>query len=181
MAVNRMAVNRARGSGPAARRDPRSLVGLVIQALGFSLCFGSWRSPASTPAALHGVLSWLGVALAWAAAFVVIQSVRVLGREWSLEARLLPEHRLIQQGPYRCVRHPIYSAMLGLLVGTGLNVTTWPALVLGVALYLVGTLLRTRVEEGLLLARFGEEYTRYAAEVPALVPSPLTRRGSGHA
>jgi protein-S-isoprenylcysteine O-methyltransferase Ste14 len=69
--------------------------------------------------------------------------------------------------------------MLGLLVGTGLNVTTWPALLLGVALYLVGTVLRTRVEEGLLLERFGEQYTRYAAEVPALLPVPFTsgRRG----
>lgn len=173
-----MAVARQRGSGPAARRDPRALVGLLVQALGFSLCFGAWRSPARTSAAAEAILSWLGVALAWAAAWVVIRSVRVLGREWSLEARLLPGHRLVRQGPYRHVRHPIYAAMLGLLVGTGLNVTAWPALVLGVALYLVGTQLRTRVEERLLLERFGHEYVRYAAEVPALLPLRFAHRPS---
>ena len=174
-----MAVNRARGAGPAARRDPRSLVGLVIQALGFGLCIGAWRSPARPPAAAEAILAWLGVALAWASASVVILGVRVLGREWSLQARLLPEHRLVQQGPYRYVRHPIYAAMLGLLVGTGLNVATWPALVLGVVFYLVGTVLRTRVEERLLTERFGEQYTRYAAQVPALVPRAFTPRSSG--
>jgi protein-S-isoprenylcysteine O-methyltransferase Ste14 len=173
-----MAVNRAKGSGPAARRDPRALAGLLVQALGFSLCFRAWRSPARTSAAAEAILSWLGVALAWASAWVVIRSVRVLGREWSLEARLLPGHRLVQQGPYRHVRHPIYAAMLGLLVGTGLNVTAWPALVLGVALYLMGTRLRTRVEERLLSERFGEEYTRYAAEVPGLLPRPFVSRAS---
>jgi protein-S-isoprenylcysteine O-methyltransferase Ste14 len=110
------------------------------------------------------------VALAWASVWVVIQSVRVLGREWSLEARLVPGHRLVRQGPYSHVRHPIYTGLLGLLVGTGLNLTAWPALVVAVALYLVGTRLRTRIEESLLSEAFGEEYARYAAEVPALFP-----------
>jgi protein-S-isoprenylcysteine O-methyltransferase Ste14 len=168
-----MALARKRGSGPPARRDPRSLVGLGVQALGFSLCFAVERPLGRAPGAVESILCWLGVALAWASAWLTIQSVRVLGHEWSLEARLLQGHRLVTQGPYRHVRHPIYAAMLGLLVGTGLNVTLWPALVGGVTLYLVGTHLRTRVEEGLLLQQFGDEYARYAAQVPALLPWPF--------
>jgi protein-S-isoprenylcysteine O-methyltransferase Ste14 len=173
-----MALARKRGSGRPAHRDPRGLVGLAVQALGVSLCFAVQRLIGRAPVGLEAILGWLGVALAWASAWLTIRSVRVLGREWSLEARLVQGHRLVTQGPYRHVRHPIYAGLLGLLVGTGLNVTAWPALVAGVALYLVGTRLRIRVEEGLLLQQFGEEYARYAAQVPALLPRPFTSRPS---
>ena len=48
-------------------------------------------------------MRWLGVALAWASAGVVVAAVRTLGRQWSLEARVLEGHRLIVEGPYRYV------------------------------------------------------------------------------
>jgi protein-S-isoprenylcysteine O-methyltransferase Ste14 len=167
-----MAVGRERGGKRAARSDPHALVGLGVQALAFAVCFNV-RRPLEHPDAAELVLRWLGAALAWASAGLAIQSAQTLGRQWSLEARLLPEHTLVREGPYRYVRHPIYSAMLGLLVGTGVNVTAWWALAGASVLYVAGTLLRTGVEERLLRERFGEEYARYAAEVPALLPMPL--------
>jgi protein-S-isoprenylcysteine O-methyltransferase Ste14 len=68
------------------------------------------------------------------------------------------------------VRHPIYLAMLGLMIGTGLNLTHWVVLAGAAVLYLVGTGLRVRAEDGLLRLQFGDEFARYAAEVPALWP-----------
>ena len=135
------------------------------------------------PPLWEAAVRWLGVALAWASTGVVIAAVRTLGRQWSLEARVLEGHRLIVEGPYRYVRHPIYAAMLGLCIGTGVNLTPWGALAAATALYLVGTRLRTRAEEDLLTRELGEEYRRYAAEVPALLPwrfgrqPPPTGRG----
>lgn len=169
-----MALGRERGGRQAARCDPRARVGLAIQALAFAIVFTPWR-PTAGPGGFDLGLSWAGAALAWAAAGFAIRAAHVLGRQWSLEARLLPEHRLVREGPYRHVRHPIYAAMLGLLVATGLELASWPALAAAVALYVFGTLLRTRVEEDLLRERFGDEYSRYAAEVPALVPRPRSR------
>ncbi|HKZ31034.1 MAG TPA: isoprenylcysteine carboxylmethyltransferase family protein [Vicinamibacteria bacterium] len=101
---------------------------------------------------------------------MAIGAIRVLGRHWSLQARLLPGHRLVREGPYAHVRHPIYAAMLGLLVGTGLNATPWLVHAPAAALYIAGTQLRLRTEEGLLLREFGDEFVRYVAEVPALWP-----------
>jgi protein-S-isoprenylcysteine O-methyltransferase Ste14 len=102
-----------------------------------------------------------------------LQAVRVLGRHWSLEARLLPGHRLVREGPYARVRHPIYAAMLGLFVGTCVSLTPLPVLLVAAGVYLLGTRLRTRSEERLLRRQFGEEYARYAREVPALFPRLL--------
>jgi protein-S-isoprenylcysteine O-methyltransferase len=171
-----MALVRRRGSGPAARRDPLSLVGLLVQALAFGLAFAMHRRLDPDPPLWEGVVRWTGVCLAWFSAGVVIAAVRTLGRQWSLEARVLEGHRLIVAGPYRYVRHPIYSAMLGLCIGTGVNLTPWAALVAATALYLVGTRLRTRAEEDLLTRELGDEYRRYAAEVPALFPWRFGRR-----
>jgi len=167
-----MAVRRRHGSGPAARRDPVSHVGLAIQALGFGLGFAIPRPSDAPPSHAEAILFWLGVPLAWASAWIAFQAVRVLGRHWSLEARLLPGHRLVREGPYACVRHPIYSAMLGLFVGTGVSLTPLPVLLVASGVYLLGTRLRTRSEERLLRRQFGDEYVRYAREVPALVPWP---------
>jgi protein-S-isoprenylcysteine O-methyltransferase Ste14 len=166
-----MAVLRGRhGTGPAVRREPLARVGLLVQASGFALGFGIPRPGNAPPSTVETLLAWLGVPVAWASAWLALSAVRVLGRHWSLEARLLPGHRLVREGPYAWVRHPIYSGMLGLFVGTGLSLTPIPVLLVAVGVYLLGTRLRTRSEERLLRRQFGEEYVRYAREVPALVP-----------
>lgn len=173
-----MAMRRWRGSGPATRRDPKSKLGLAVQALAFAMTFAAHRRVPPTPALSETALRWTGVILAWGSTAVALQAVQVLGRHWSLEARLLPGHRLVREGPYAHVRHPIYAALLGLMLGTGLNLTPWWVLALAVAVYVVGTRVRVRVEEGLLRREFGDEYAGYVAEVPALLPRPWPRRDS---
>jgi protein-S-isoprenylcysteine O-methyltransferase Ste14 len=170
-----MAAVRARRSGPASRRDPRSLVGLGIQSLAASLVFAVHRELDRSPSLAEAARRWAGVLLAWASAALAIAAIRVLGRHWSLQARLLPGHRLVREGPYAHVRHPIYAAMLGLLVGTGLNVTPWLVLAAATALYLAGTWLRLGTEDALLRQQFGDEFVRYAAEVHALWPGRAPR------
>jgi protein-S-isoprenylcysteine O-methyltransferase Ste14 len=171
---------RRRGSGPVARRDRRSLVGLGIQALAFTAMFNLQRRPSPSPALLEHGLRWGGVLLSWASCAVALRAVQVLGRHWSLQARLLPGHELVRAGPYACVRHPIYSAMLGLMLGTGANVTPWGVLAAAAAVYVAGTLLRVRAEEELLRQQFGDAYESYARTTGALVPRLRTRRsGTG--
>jgi protein-S-isoprenylcysteine O-methyltransferase Ste14 len=163
-------------SGAGARRDVRSRFGLALQAVAFGLGFGVHRPFEPHPGAVESVACWAGVVLAWGSVWLAVASVRVLGRQWSLDARVVEGHRLVREGPYRHVRHPIYLAMLGLCLGTALNLMSWAAIPVALVVYLAGTRLRTRAEEGLLLRQFGEEYERYAAEVPALVPWRFGRR-----
>ncbi|MEO7273432.1 MAG: isoprenylcysteine carboxylmethyltransferase family protein, partial [Vicinamibacterales bacterium] len=64
---------------------------------------------------------------------------RRLGVQWSLVARVTDRHELITTGPYAIVRHPIYTAMLGLLIATGLTFGTPLSTATGLGLYVIGT------------------------------------------
>ena len=115
-------------------------------------------------------LAGLTVALAVASAWLVNAAARHLGKQWALAARLIEGHTLIQDGPYRFVRNPIYAGMLGLLLATGLAVTERIPLLLAMMLFIAGTYIRVRSEERLLRQAFGSEFEEYARKVPALIP-----------
>ncbi|HTG84225.1 MAG TPA: isoprenylcysteine carboxylmethyltransferase family protein [Gemmatimonadales bacterium] len=169
-----------RRRGPVAgdrARDRGSLAGILIQAAGFAVVWGL-RRPQGTPIFSMSPVTWLlltgfAIALALGSAWLGAAAIRTLGKQWSLQARITQDHDLITTGPYRFVRHPIYAAMLGLLLGTGLAFSRPVGLGAGLLTFLVGTALRVRVEERLLRATFGETYDAYARQVPAVVPRVL--------
>jgi len=166
-----------RGSGRSARRDARSLAAIILQAVGFAMAWG--RAKAAAPTSASGAAwTWAVVAGALAVtsgAFAVAAVLR-LGRQWSFVARVTEEHALISTGPYAIVRHPIYSAMLGLLIATGMTFSSVPYTIAGAICYLTGTWLRTGIEERLLIGAFGERYVDYKKRVPALFPLPRRHR-----
>jgi len=153
-----------------AKRDRRSIGGMLLQALGFGMAWGFRRDLTLPPGPLEPLRAFFVVALLVAAIALTLSARRTLGKQWSLAARVLDEHDLITSGPYRLVRHPIYTGMLGMLLATGLGVGRFPFFFLGAAIYVAGTMLRARVEERLLRATFGTRYDEYAARVPALLP-----------
>ena len=98
-------------------------------------------------------------------------STRALGRQWRLDAGLNAEHELVRSGPYGVVRHPIYTSMFCMLLGTGLVLATPLVLLLpAILLLLIGTEIRVRVEERLLASRFGDQFLDYQRRVPAYIP-----------
>jgi protein-S-isoprenylcysteine O-methyltransferase Ste14 len=96
---------------------------------------------------------------------------RHLGRNWSSTVTLKENHALIRTGPYRSVRHPIYTGILLALVGTMIAIGRWRA-VLAVAFALVGFFFKIRIEEGRMRATF-PEYEEYRKHTAALVPFVL--------
>jgi len=120
------------------------------------------------------VIDWLlvpvAVVLAVGADWLVIRAVRELGRNWSLEARVLADHQLVTTGVYGIVRHPIYTGIYALLVVTGFAFSTWYALLIAIFVYWGGTRLRVASEERLLRASCGPAHDAYVATVPAVVP-----------
>ena len=110
----------------------------------------------------------LGVALtALGLGFTIWSRVHLAGN-WSGTVTLKENHALIRTGPYRFVRHPIYSGALLALAGTTLAVGEWRA-VLALALILIAFLRRVRVEEAHLRALF-PDYDQYRSETAALIP-----------
>ena len=124
------------------RRDRMSMVGFVMQAIAYAIIWGTRRPDASgfVPAG-YWVRAAFDVAAilsgAWAIWFVVA-GVIVLGKQWSLSARVLEGHELATTGPYAIVRHPIYTAMVLMALATGIVVTDWRWTIAAVALSIAG-------------------------------------------
>jgi protein-S-isoprenylcysteine O-methyltransferase Ste14 len=108
--------------------------------------------------------------LAVGAVWFCAASIRALGQQWSLAARIVEGHKLVTEGPYSIVRNPIYTGMLGMLLATGLAVSHWIGLVFAIAMYTIGTVIRVRSEERLLREMFGREFDEYARNVRAVIP-----------
>jgi protein-S-isoprenylcysteine O-methyltransferase Ste14 len=92
-----------------------------------------------------------------------------LGRNWSGEVMVKVGHTLITSGPYRSVRHPIYSGMTLALVGSALA-TGAPYGFVGLALILFGFLVRVGQEEALMRETFPGEYDDYSRHTARLIP-----------
>jgi protein-S-isoprenylcysteine O-methyltransferase Ste14 len=156
------------------RRDRASLFGLALQLAGIALvCFvhrSHFTPLARTNQVTEIALALLAVLSGVVSACMGFAAVRVLGRQWSLTARVLETHELITVGPYGLVRHPIYTALLGMILATGLAVSYGFILLLALTLYWFGTRIRIESEERLLKAEFGARFDEFARRVPALIP-----------
>ena len=114
----------------------------------------------------------VGLAIEVAAVAFSIWARRTLGRHWSGAITTKVGHELIRSGPYRWVRHPIYTGMFALSIGTALVSGEMHTLV-GFALLIVAFARKIALEERLLARTFGAEWQDYRATTKAVVPGIL--------
>ncbi len=152
--------------GPPQKIDRRARWGILLEGVGFSFVWSHWAwSP--HPAAWQWAASLpflvLGPVLSWT-------SARTLGRQWRFDAGLNADHRLVQEGAYRYVRHPIYASMFAQLLGTGVLLARLRFVAIAVVFFVIGTEIRVRIEDALLASRFGDAFAEYRNRVPAYIP-----------
>jgi protein-S-isoprenylcysteine O-methyltransferase len=105
-----------------------------------------------------------GLAIRW---YAIVH----LGRFFTINVAIATDHRLIDTGPYRFVRHPSYTGALMAFLGLGLCLANWASLaVMLVPVFLV-FLWRIHVEEGALLKALGEQYRHYMRRTRRLIPA----------
>jgi len=148
------------------RKGPTT-IGLLFETV--SICLA-----AATGAASHDDVEWWrvvlvaifsapSIALAWSA-------VQHLGKQFRVNAGLYDDHELVRTGAYAVVRHPIYAGLFGMLLATIVISTPpiWAAV--SVVLFVIGTEIRVRTEDGLLRGRFGAAFEEYRRSVKAYIP-----------
>ncbi|MGA8303818.1 MAG: isoprenylcysteine carboxylmethyltransferase family protein [Thermoplasmata archaeon] len=113
----------------------------------------------------------LGVALSVSGGFLFSRAAQTLGKQLTPAIQLRKDHQLIQTGPYRYIRHPVYTAIILVALGGALFFLSLPLgiltiLLLGLAFY------RARLEEALLAApeAFGATYREYIARTGRFLP-----------
>jgi protein-S-isoprenylcysteine O-methyltransferase Ste14 len=145
-------------------------IGIVL--LGVWLLFGSgtgiaWMDAPAFPVTTAVAMAGLATTLA-GVAFAIWARV-TLGANWSGVITVKEGHTLVRRGPYRIVRHPIYTGLLIGLAGTALTLGPVRG-ILALPICAFGFWLKTLTEERFMTEEFGEEYVRYRHEVRALVP-----------
>ena len=92
-----------------------------------------------------------------------------LGRFWARNVSRKADHRVIDNGPYALVRHPIYTGIILATIATALLKATLVAWA-GVVVMTVGWYVKARLEERFLHVELGDAYDAYQARVPMLIP-----------
>ncbi len=114
-------------------------------------------------------LRWTGAGLGTALLPLEFWMFRSLGAGITPTVATRADHRLVTHGPYRWVRHPLYSIGTGVFLAQSLISANWFVAVLsGFALRLL--LLRVPQEEAQLIARFGDDYRQYMQHTGRLLP-----------
>jgi len=139
-------------------------LGALVCGTGLSFLAGIGSMPEPTLVGLVGLAVMLaGVAIRYAA-------MRTLGRFYTRTLRITDDHRLVDTGLYRYVRHPGYLGMILILGGADLATANWIAAVAGPAAIVGLYVYRIQAEEVMLGVELGPAYVAYAARTRRLVP-----------
>lgn len=151
----------------AAHLVPLAIACMLLASQRFPIAWLYGHFMQSTP-----LTSFLGAGVVAAGLGFAVWARLVLGRNWSGTVTLKQDHELIRRGPYRWVRHPIYTGLLLGFLGTAIALTQWRGL-LALLIAFVALWRKLRHEERWLGEVFGVDYAQYRSEVAALIPFML--------
>lgn len=115
----------------------------------------------------------LGLAIVLVGVGLAVWARHCLGGNWSSAVTLKEGHELITRGPYRWIRHPIYTGLAVGIAGTALVIGQARGLI-ALAAVLIGHVLKARKEEAWLRREFGEAFERHRERTGMFWP-PLSR------
>jgi protein-S-isoprenylcysteine O-methyltransferase Ste14 len=119
----------------------------------------------------HPIQGWLGLCAAISALVMFHLTHRALGRNWSVSLDVREDHRLITDGVYRRVRHPMYSAFWLWAIAQALLLPNWVAGFSGLIGFGILFFGRVSAEERMMLETFGDSYRAYMARTGRILPS----------
>ena len=111
----------------------------------------------------------VGTALLFLGMFISCWARVVLGRNWSNVVTIKVDHELVQSGPYRWVRHPIYTGLLVAMMGSGLAQDYWIDLAPPLLIFFSFWFKLSR-EENWMRSQFGTAYAAYSEHTSRLIP-----------
>jgi len=117
-------------------------------------------------------LEWAGITACATGVGFAIWARRTLGRNWSGGPQIKDGHELVTAGPYRLVRHPIYTGILLAILGTLIGSARVRELVI-LAVAVPGVCIKFSIEEKLMLRQFPQAYPEYKRRTKALIPFVL--------
>jgi protein-S-isoprenylcysteine O-methyltransferase Ste14 len=148
-------------------RDVSTLTNFaIIPAAGFAIWLGYTRVGPPLP----DMLLYPGLTMFLLGLALTVWAYRTLGRFFSLEVQVQAEHRIVNTGPYRLLRHPGYAGVLLAFIGLGLALQSWVSVLLLLIVMTAAFAYRIRTEEKFMVTELGDQYIQYMATTKRLVP-----------
>jgi protein-S-isoprenylcysteine O-methyltransferase Ste14 len=163
-------------SGTIERRREGGLI-LAARAAGGLGAFGAVMVHALAPQLMGWAsfaaadwVRWVGAGMgvfAMPGTYWVFSSI---GRNVSETVLTKQQHELVQHGPYRWIRHPLYTLGVVLLAALGLMLTSWLVLFFAALAFVMFRFVVVPIEEAQLIAKFGDGYRAYMRRTGAMLP-----------
>jgi protein-S-isoprenylcysteine O-methyltransferase Ste14 len=144
-------------------------VGLAL----FPLVYVLSGFPAFADYAFRPWMGWAGTVVEMLFVWLFFEAHRALGRNWSVTLEIRDEHRLVTDGLYRYIRHPMYTSFWLWAIAQALLIPNWIAGFAGLAGVAALYFSRVGKEERLMEQAFGEEYRAYSATTGRVIPRLL--------
>jgi protein-S-isoprenylcysteine O-methyltransferase len=165
-----LGVTRRSGSRGASR-DRHSLALLwVVIGISIFLSLSAAHSYQSATLPHRRLLYLAGLFLFGVGVILRWYSIIHLGRFFTVDVAIAKEHRVIDSGPYRFVRHPSYTGALVAFIGFGLCLGNWLSILLLMLPITAAFFWRIRIEERALLDALGDDYRAYMRRTARLIP-----------
>jgi protein-S-isoprenylcysteine O-methyltransferase Ste14 len=161
----------ARNSAPVKNSEHWASTALHQLLFNAAILFLFFRIPGLTGRWLP-LSAWpvpLGITIQAGAIALAIWARRHLGNNWSAAVVAKVDHQLVRSGPYKRIRHPIYTAMLGNHLGVAIASGEWHAAV-GFAMLAIAYVRKIYLEEQVMHRLFGAEHETYRGSSWALIP-----------
>lgn len=153
--------------------DRLVLAGAAIGLSLFPLVYLLTGFPAFADHAFRVWMGWAGATVEVLFVWLFFESHRALGRNWSITLEIRDSHRLVTDGLYRYVRHPMYTSFWLWAIAQALLIPNWIAGLAGLAGVAGLYFSRVGKEERLMEQTFGDEYRAYCAKTGRVVPRLL--------
>ena len=141
----------------------------IVPALYVAVSLGAWR-PLPGDYSFHPVQGWLGVVVLVAALVLFRATHKQLGRNWSVTLETRSGHKLVTDGVYAWVRHPMYTSFLLSAIAQALLLPNWIAGPAGLVGFAVLFFYRAGREEALMMDAFGDGYRDFMRRTARIVP-----------
>lgn len=164
-------IGRRAGAGTQRQDKSSGVVLFCMIAVGFVL--GSLLAHNVLVATISGPrlpLFWLGIALVYIGIAFRLYAIRVLGRYFTVNVATVADQRVVEEGPYKLIRHPSYTGGLITMLGLALTYTNWLSLLVIIGCALIGFSYRIHVEEQALQEHLGQPYREYMQHTKRLIP-----------